>query len=275
MSDESSTGVPGGEDDGRNPAGELDATARGESTPLLVGRDLAYAFGDVPVLRGASIELEAGRVTALVGPNGSGKTTLFRLLVGLLEPDAGSVSRAGSLERAARPIGYLPQRPAFRPGFTARETLAFYVDLVGGAGGDPDELLERVGLAGAADRRVGALSGGMGRLLGVAQALVGDPPAVVLDEPASGLDPGMCARVYGTAGTIADAGRGVLVSSHDLQLAERHADLVAVLAGGRIVASGPPSALLERHGASSLAGVYEAVVTGESGTVSVRAGDGP
>ena len=199
---------------------------------------VARTFGDVRALTGVDLDVPAAAVTALVGPNGSGKTTLLRLLAGLDAPTAGTVTYHGPT--ATREVGYLPQRPSFRPGFTVAETLGFYARLVDD---DPERLLTRVGLSAAADRRVEALSGGMTRLVGVAQSLAGSPPVVVLDEPGSGLDPEATARVFDVVGRLAADGRTVVVSSHDLALVERTADRVAVLDGGELVADDSPAGL--------------------------------
>lgn len=201
------------------------------------------SFGEVAALADVSVEIAGGSVVALVGPNGSGKTTLLRILAGLLAPTGGDVTYEGP--PAVRPLGYLPQTPAFRPGYTAAETAAFYARLVGD---DPAELLERVGLGDVSDRRVEALSGGMTRLLGIAQALAGDPPVLSLDEPASGLDPVMRRRVFEIVEALADDGHAVVVTSHDLPSVERTADRVVVLDRGAVVASGTPAVLRERTG---------------------------
>lgn len=222
---------------------------------VLTAADVSRSFGPVTVLDGLSLSLEAGTLSALVGPNGSGKTTLLRVLVGILSPDEGTVTYSGP--DAPRTIGYQPQNPAFRPSFTARETLEFYATLVDD---DPEGALARVGLSDAADRRVEALSGGMTRLLGLAQATVGDPPAVVLDEPGSGLDPEMRQRTFEAARQLADDGAAVLLSSHDIALVEEHADRVAVLDGGSIVADDAPATLRDRHGQDDLRAVFRAVV---------------
>lgn len=211
--------------------------------PRLTADGVTRTFGDVRAVSAVDVAVRAGEVTALVGPNGSGKTTLLRLLAGLSAPTAGSVTYDGPA--ATRRVGYLPQRPAFRPGFTARETLAFYAGLVDD---DPDRLLDRVGLSAVADRRVETLSGGTTRLLGVAQALAGAPPAVVFDEPASGLDPTMATRVFDTATELAADGRAVAVSSHDLARVERRADRVAVLDRGELVAVDTPERLRTEWG---------------------------
>jgi ABC-type multidrug transport system ATPase subunit len=232
----------------------------GAETAVLRAENLSHAYGAVTVFEDISVTVERGTVTALVGPNGSGKTTLLRILAGLLEPTEGTVS--GRESESARELGYLPQQPSFRPGFTARETLAFYTSLVGG---NPDAVLDRVGLADAADRNVEALSGGMTRLLGIAQATVGDPPVVVLDEPASGLDPGMRRQTFEVVSERAAAGTAVVLSTHDTALAERFADRVFLLGGGGLLAAGSPSELVEQE--DSLQAVFEAEVSREASAV--------
>ncbi len=225
---------------------------------------VSHSFDEVEVLDGISVDVQPGQVTAVVGPNGSGKTTLLRVLARLLTPADGTVEYRGP--GRDREIGYLPQRPTFRPKFTARETIDFYQALVGEG---PSDRLSQVGLADAADRRVEALSGGMTRLLGIAQATVGDPPVVVLDEPGSGLDPGMRRRTFEVAGELAADGTAVIVSSHDLSLVERTADRVLVIDRGSVVADGSPDELLQTHGVGSLWDVFGEATTGSTGTVDV------
>lgn len=241
-----------------------DGAPAGTDSPILEAGDVTREFGDVAVLRGVSVGIEPGTLTALVGPNGSGKTTLLRVLCGLLAPTEGTVTYRGP--EARREIGYVQQQPAFRPGFTVRETMEFYTALVGA---DPAEPLERVGLSDAADRRVDSLSGGMTRLLGVAQATVGDPPAIVMDEPATGLDPGMRRRTFEVARDLARDGAAVLVSSHDLALVEAFAGHALVLDGGELVADGSPAELCTDHDAESLWDAFEAIVEGPADELAV------
>ncbi|MFW6435570.1 MAG: ABC transporter ATP-binding protein [Halovenus sp.] len=231
---------------------------------LLVADEISRQFGEVTVIDGLSLALEAGQLHALVGPNGSGKTTLLQLLAGVDAPTAGSVSYEGP--DTARTIGYLPQRPSFRPGFTARETLEFYTALVDT---DPTGLLDRVGLADAADRRVEELSGGMVRLLGLAQATVGDPPVILLDEPGSGLDPGMRRRMAELGRELAADGAAVLYSSHDLELVEAYSDRVFVVEGGSIVDRGAPDSLCATYGVETLWDVFEVAVDRSGGELDV------
>jgi ABC-type multidrug transport system ATPase subunit len=220
---------------------------------------LHYAHGDVPVFAEFSVDVDAGAVTCVVGPNGSGKSTLLALVAGVLAPDQGSVTVAGGGDRT---VGYLAQRPGFRPQFTVRRTLAFYCSLVAGSH-DVDAVLDRVGLTPVADRRVDALSGGMVRLLGIAQAAVGDPPVLVLDEPSSGLDPEMTRHVAAVITALAESGDAILVATHDLHLVDRFADRVLVLDRGTLRATGSPADLRLATGADTLDGAIAALTRDE------------
>jgi ABC-type multidrug transport system ATPase subunit len=239
-----------------------------DETQILTVEELEHAYGRTTVLDDVSFEIHAGDVTAIIGPNGSGKTTLIRGLVGLHEPTAGRVQYHGP--EVARPIGYLQQRPAFRPGQTVLEALTFYASLVGESEAGALERLERVGLKAATNRNVEALSGGMTRLAGIAQATVGDPPLVVLDEPASGLDPGMSVRIFEVAEELAAGGAAVLLSSHDLALVERTADRVVLLDEGTVEGIGSPETIRSETKSESLLEAFETAVRGDAGTVRVR-----
>jgi ABC-2 type transport system ATP-binding protein len=213
------------------------------------------AFGDLSVLADVTFDVEAGSVTCLVGPNGSGKTTLLRIVAGILAADSGTVQVR---TQAERPIGYLAQRPAYRPQFSVRETIEFYGSLLP-VEVDAEGVLQSVGLAPVADRRVGALSGGMIRLMGIAQATVGEPPVLVLDEPSSGLDPTMSRHVRSAIGDLGAGGRGILLATHDLGTVERVADRVLVLDRGEIVASGSVEELLEETDTTDFAAAVPAL----------------
>jgi len=228
--------------------------------------ELTRSYGDVTAIDSVTLDVPGAAVTGLIGPNGSGKTTLVRLLLGIEQPTRGTVEYVGP--EALRRLGYLPQRPTFRPGFTVAETAGFYAGL---ADDDPDRLLEAVGLGAVADRPVAGLSGGMTRLLGIAQALAGDPPVVVLDEPASGLDPAMSERIFDVVADIAAEGRAVILSSHELPLVERVADRLAVLESGHLRTTGSPAELRERTG-GPLHETFTALLEGEPGVVT---GGGP
>ena len=236
--------------------------------PILSAEHVDHSYGDVSVLEDVSLSIQPGEVTALIGPNGAGKSTLISVLTGLFEPTSGTIHYNGP--ETARQIGYLPQHPEFRPGFTVRETLSFYASLVGDDETDALEHLRRVGLEDAADRNVEALSGGMTRLVGIAQATIGEPPVVVLDEPGSGLDPGMSLHVYDVAESITETGAAVLLSSHDLALVERHADRIVLIDEGQIKETGTPAEVCRRLEADSLFEAFEASTAAEAGTVRVQ-----
>lgn len=210
-------------------------------------------FDEVQALADVSLDVPKTSLTAVIGPNGCGKTTLLRVMVGLQAPDSGNVRRPTG---STRPIGYLPQQPGFRPGFTVVETLSFYAQLAGASPDRVDEVLETVGLTSVRNRRVEALSGGMTGLLGIAQALLGDPAFVVLDEPTTGLDPGIKHHIFDVIDSLTAAGTGVLLASHDLELVEAHADRVLLLETGRHRASGSISDVIDEHGVSSLEELY-------------------
>ncbi|MDG5775898.1 heme ABC exporter ATP-binding protein CcmA [Haloarculaceae archaeon H-GB2-1] len=232
-----------------------------DGNALLTAENVGVSFGKTDVLEDVTATVEPGQVVGLVGPNGSGKTTLLRVLAGLLGPTHGTVTYGTDAER---PVGYLPQTPAFRPRFTVAETLQFYADLAR-CERDVADILDEVGLSAAADRRVEALSGGMTRLLGIAQATVGDPPLTMLDEPISGLDPEMADRIFQTVADLASEDGSVLLATHDISGLEAVADHVLLLDEGRIEASGSPASLRETAGTETLREAFSVLV--DRGTV--------
>jgi len=143
------------------------------------------------------LTLRAGECVGLVGHNGAGKSTMIKMMLGLLRPSEGTVRvlgddpAASASARDRGQLGYLPENVALYPSMTGPETLAFYARLKGQPVSLNTALLEKVGIAGAADRRVGTYSKGMRQRLGLAQALLGDPRVLLLDEPTTGLDPAL------------------------------------------------------------------------------------
>ncbi|MEO3429321.1 ABC transporter ATP-binding protein [Pelagibius sp. CAU 1746] len=201
-------------------------------------------YGALTAVENVSLELRSGEVLALAGHNGAGKTTLVKLILGLIVPSAGQVrvfdgnpARAGASE-ARRRLGFLPENVAFHGAMTGWELLAFYARLKRCSLAQLDELLERVGLGEAAQRRVGTYSKGMRQRLGLAQALIGAPELLLLDEPTSGLDPASRADFYRAVDELRGDGVTVLISTHALAEIEDHADRIAVLHGGRLIALG-------------------------------------
>lgn len=243
-----------------------------DDAPALRGTGIEQSFGDVVVLSGVDLTVDRTEIAALVGPNGSGKSTLLRILAGLDPSTEGTVDIPARSGRSRR-LGFLPQQPAFRSGFTARDTIDFYASFVDGIGQDAvTRTLNRVGLDSVADRAVGSLSGGMTRLLGLGQALLGDPAVLLLDEPGSGLDPAMVERLFGILSDLAAEGTGIVVASHQLSAVDTYADTVSVLDGGRFVAEGSPAALRARTDTESLPAAFRQLVRATAGESTVRSG---
>jgi ABC-2 type transport system ATP-binding protein len=226
---------------------------------------LHKSFGELAVLRGIDLRVEAGAVFALLGPNGAGKTTTVRILATLLRPDAGSVRVAGfDVEReplrVRESLSLTGQYAAVDEVLTGRENLLLIARLRGLRGAAArrraDELLERFELGAARDRRVGAYSGGMKRRLDLAMSLVSEPRVIVLDEPTTGLDPRSRRDVWAAVAGLAAGGATVLLTTQYLEEADRLADRIAVLDAGRVVAEGSAAELKARYGGESLDDVF-------------------
>jgi Cu-processing system ATP-binding protein len=196
--------------------------------------------------------LNAGEVTALVGHNGAGKTTLIKLLLGLILPTTGEVrvadvdpaGRRGA--EARRALGFLPENVAFHGAMTGAELLDFYARLKGQPRARNRDLLERVGIAAAAHRRVSTYSKGLRQRLGIAQAMIGEPRLLLFDEPTSGLDPASREEVFAMIDSLRASGATVLLSTHALAEVEDHVDRAAIMHRGRLLAAGTFAEL--RHG---------------------------
>jgi ABC-2 type transport system ATP-binding protein len=216
---------------------------------------LRKTYAKTPVLAGVDLRVRRGSVFSLLGPNGAGKTTTVRLLCTLLRPDAGSARVAGldvvaDRRRVRRAISLTGQHAAVDELQTGEENLRMMGRLSGlrrgAARGRARELLDRFELAEAGRRRVATYSGGMRRRLDLAAGLVGEPSVVFLDEPTVGLDPRSRQAMWDTVSGLAGAGTTVFLTTQYLEEADRLADRVAVLDGGRIVAEGSPAELKRR-----------------------------
>jgi ABC-2 type transport system ATP-binding protein len=216
---------------------------------------LRKAYAETPVLAGVDLRVRRGSVFSLLGPNGAGKTTTVRLLCTLLRPDAGSARVAGldvvaDRRRVRRAISLTGQHAAVDELQTGEENLRMMGRLSGlrraAARERARELLERFDLAEAGRRRVATYSGGMRRRLDLAAGLVGAPSVVFLDEPTVGLDPRSRQAMWDTVAGLAGAGTTVFLITQYREEADRLADRVAVLDGGRIVAEGSPAELKRR-----------------------------
>jgi len=195
----------------------------------------ALALDDV------SLSVVGGERVALLGHNGAGKSTMMKIILGLIPFDNGDVTvmGAGPGSAVARAnVAYLPENVAFHPALTGLEQVGTYLRLRGEDGGQALALLERVGLHGAAKRRIGTYSKGMRQRVGLAQALIGRPKLLVLDEPTSGLDPVSRRDFYALLDGLAAEGASILLSSHALTEVEARTDRIVILSKGRLVAQG-------------------------------------
>jgi ABC-2 type transport system ATP-binding protein len=216
-------------------------------------------FGRTLVLAGLDLRVGEGELYGLIGPNGAGKTTALRVALGLLAADAGRVRLLGRDPRSAggaraRRVGSLIEAPALSPRLTGREYLALIARWAGVRDAEADRVAGLLGLGRMADRPTATWSTGMRQVLATAAALVGPPDLLVLDEPTVGLDPGHRRRVNDLLADHAARGGTVLLSSHQLDDAERLCTRVGLMAAGRLLAEGPPTEL------GSAAGRYEVTV---------------
>jgi ABC-2 type transport system ATP-binding protein len=212
--------------------------------PLILFEHVSRWYGPVIGVNQVTLELRSG-ITGLVGPNGAGKTTLLRLATGQLRPTLGSVRVCGHdawSAAAKRHVGYCPEVDAFYETMSGRRFVETMARLCGFPGREARRragaALELVGMAGRAERRLRGYSKGTRQRIKVAQALVHDPPLLVLDEPLSGIDPVGRREMVVLFRGLAERGKCLLVSSHELEELEKLTEHVAVMARGRIAAVG-------------------------------------
>ncbi len=241
---------------------------------MICVHDVHKRFGAVQVLRGVTLALVPGRVTAIVGPNAAGKSTLIRSVLGLVRPDRGSITLADGrdvrLPAARAALGYMPQQPSFPDNLTGHEVLAMLdalrPDVV------PDgTLLERLQVAGQLDKPVRTLSGGTRQKLSAVIAFRYRPSVLILDEPTAGLDP-LAAAVFKSAIVAArDAGVTVLLTTHVVAELAVLADDIAFLLDGVIRFAGPVAVLLQETGAATLDAALAALMQTPAGSVPASA----
>ena len=210
-----------------------------DATHAIEVSHLTKTFGQVRAVDDLSFTVRPGRVTGFLGPNGAGKTTTLRMLLGLVQPTAGTATIGGrrytALDRPMRTVGAALEAADFHPGRTALDHLRVYAPQAGVPDSRAGEVLDLVGLTAAAKRRVGGFSLGMRQRLALATTLLGDPPVLLLDEPANGLDPEGIRWLRDLLRALAAQGRTVLVSSHVLSEVQQTVDDVVIIAGGRLV----------------------------------------
>jgi len=264
-------------------------------------RKLVRNYGPTVALGGIDLEVKRGEIYGFLGPNGAGKSTLIRVLCTLLRPSAGTASVAG-YDVADHPkevrvrIGVALQEAALDPRQTGRELLALQGRLYGLRPAEIrrrlDAVLDLVDVGHAIDRRIGTYSGGMKRRLDLAAALVHNPEVLFLDEPTTGLDPESRARVWAEVDRLnTELGITIFLTTQYLEEADALASRVGIIAGGRLVAEGPPEVLKRSVGADLIVaevggsdptalarlnqlGVVDSV-TMEHGRVVVSTSDGP
>jgi len=236
---------------------------------------LTFAYGEEPIVDGVDLSVAAGELLGIVGPNGSGKTTLLCCLDRILEPDAGTVSVDGDdlagLSRAeiARRIGYVPQEDRRTFPTTVFDTILLgRTPHAGWRTGEDDreataEVIDRLGLEPYALRSVDELSGGQRRMVSIGRAIVGEPSVLLLDEPTAGLDVRHRLEVLELLRELLADGTAAVMVIHDLNLAARYCDRLAMLREGRVVATGDPGILTPE----TIREVYgvEATVTNHGG----------
>ncbi|WP_327357188.1 ABC transporter ATP-binding protein [Streptomyces sp. NBC_01304] len=208
---------------------------------MIEANDLTKRYGDTTAVNALTFTVRPGRVTGFLGPNGAGKTTTLRMLLGLNRPTSGTITIDGhpfrDLPRGLRRVGALLDAHDVHGGRTARAHLAALARSNGIPRGRADEVLEEVGLAQVARRRVGGFSLGMKQRLGIATALLGDPPVLLFDEPLNGLDVEGVLWVRALLRRLADEGRTVFVSSHQMSEMENTADELIVVGRGELIAA--------------------------------------
>ena len=220
-------------------------------TAAIAVADLTKSYGDVAAVAGLDLEIQVGEIFALLGPNGAGKTTTVEILEGYRHRDGGQVTVLGHDPERERKqlkprIGIVLQSTGVDRYLTVSETIEMYASYYPHPR-PTDEIVELVGLAAKRDTRVLKLSGGQQRRLDVAIALAGDPDLLFLDEPTTGFDPSARREAWEIVKNLAALGKTVLLTTHYMDEAQYLADRVAVMAAGRIVATGTPEQLGDRQ----------------------------
>lgn len=221
---------------------------------MIVVRELAKLYGDLPAVRSISFDVGRGEILGLVGPNGAGKTTTLRCLAGIIAPTAGSISIAGHDMRtdpisAKRALAFIPDEPHLFDYLTVEEHLRFIARLYGVVDVEArmPGLLAELELGDKRRSLPGELSRGMRQKLAIACGLLHDPSVLILDEPLTGLDPGGMRRMRETISSRAANGASVILSSHLLNLVEELCTKLLVVRKGEAVAFGTIAEIIAAH----------------------------
>jgi lipooligosaccharide transport system ATP-binding protein len=224
-------------------------------------------FGDKAVVNGLSFHVRVGECFGLLGPNGAGKTTSIKMLLGMSEPDAGTIRLCGepipARARFARQrVGVVPQFDNLDPDFTVRENLLVFGRYFGLSSAQTramvPSLLEFARLESKADARVGELSGGMKRRLTLARALINDPDVLIMDEPTTGLDPQARHLIWERLRSLLSRGKTILLTTHFMEEAERLCHRLCVIEEGQKIAEGAPKELIEAEIGCEVIEIYGA-----------------
>jgi len=240
-----------------------------DTTPVLRVRGLTKRYGELEAVRGIDFEVAPGEIFALIGPNGAGKTTTLRMVATILRPTAGAIL-FGDLDAVKDPggmrqmISYLPEEAGAYKNLKAIDYLKFVADIFF----DDRERAARAvatgrevsGLGDRLDDKLGSYSKGMTRKLLLARTVMTEPKLAILDEPTSGLDVINALELRNRVRQLAEAGMSVLLSSHNMLEIEYLSDRVAMIAGGRVHATGTPAELKTHYGAENLEQVFARVV---------------
>jgi len=241
-------------------------------------RDLRKEYGGFVAVEGSSFAVDSGEVFGVIGPNGAGKTTTLKTLAGLLEPTSGRVEIDGApagARETRRNLGFLPEESPLYEEMTPLSYLRFFADLYDVPRSTPDDrihdALDRLELD-HRDRALGDMSKGMKRKVAIARSLVNDPDVLVYDEPASGLDPLTTNYIIEFTRDLADEGKTVVFSAHNLYHVESICDRIAIMNEGRIVARGSVEELRAQYGRTTYH-VYTSVPVEDSTPVEGSAGE--
>jgi ABC-2 type transport system ATP-binding protein len=223
---------------------------------MLTLSNVRKSYGQLVAVDGLSLSVRRGELFGLLGPNGAGKSTSVSLAVGLLAPDAGTITIEGHGNPAdpgvRRKIGVAPQALSLYDLLTGEENLRFFGEVYGLSGARLDErvkwCLDFVGLTDRRTDRVGGYSGGMKRRLNMAAAVVHDPELLLLDEPTVGVDPQSRNKIFESIEALHREGRTVIYTTHYMEEAERLCDRIAIVDAGKLLALGTLEELLATHG---------------------------
>ncbi|HMV92326.1 MAG TPA: ABC transporter ATP-binding protein [Thauera aminoaromatica] len=220
--------------------------------PVIVARGVRKHYGPIHAVDGVDLEVRSGELFGLIGHNGAGKSTMFKMMLGLIPLTAGEIRIDGApvpgsdFRTVRRKIGYLPENVVLYDNLTGTETLDFFARLKGVSTANNAAVLERVGLMHAAKRRVREYSKGMRQRLGFAQALLGKPRILFLDEPTTGLDPEAIRGFYAILRQLKSEGVTMVITSHILAEIQERVDRLAIMAAGKVQATGTVQALREQ-----------------------------